>query len=202
MSKRLLNLCAGTLLLCGIATDAQGWDFSRSGLYMGVGGSFAMDMAAEDELKDILDALGLVSDVDMRDSFGLPGRLGWRFIPHFAAEVQIEYLFGFEAKILGQRLGEFEMLTATLNAKLPLTTRDVQPFVLVGVGALNANFEDTAAADLAGDDWGPALRGGGGLDLYITERVVVSVDATYVRPFANVADLDYLSVGFGVQYRF
>ncbi len=169
---------------------------------MGVSGSYAMDMAAEDELEDMLDDIGIVNDLDVRDSFGLQGRLGWRFIPHFAAEVQVEYLFGFDVKNLGQKLGEFEMLTATLNAKLPLTTRDVQPFVLVGMGALFAHIDGTAGAGVSGGDWGPALRGGAGLDLYMTEHVVVSVDATYVRPFEHVRNLDYLSVGFGVQYRF
>ena len=41
-----------------------------------------------------------------------------------------------------------------------------------------------------------------GFDGYITEHVVITFDAQYVMPFGDVDDLDYTSIGVGVQYRF
>jgi hypothetical protein len=32
--------------------------------------------------------------------------------------------------------------------------------------------------------------------------VVVTLQADYVRPFGNLDDLDYVSIGWGLQYRF
>jgi hypothetical protein len=55
---------------------------------------------------------------------------------------------------------------------------------------------------VSADAVGPAMRAGAGIDLYLSENIVVSAETTYVLPFANVSDLDYLSVGVGVQYRF
>jgi hypothetical protein len=46
------------------------------------------------------------------------------------------------------------------------------------------------------------MRFGGGIDLYATENVVVSVDADYVLPLGNLDALDYITIGWGIQYRF
>ena len=205
MRKRMPSLCAGAALLgalCGLADDAQAWDFARGGPYAGVAGSYAIDRAAEDAIEDQLDALGYAVKVDLKDSFGVQGRLGWRFARHFAAEIQAESLFGFETRALGQKVSEHEMLVGTLNAKLPLSISDIQPFLLVGVGAMYVKLEDNLGAGISVDDLGPVLRAGGGLDFYLSRQIVLSVDTTYVLPFDAVQDLDYLSVGFGLQFRF
>jgi hypothetical protein len=46
------------------------------------------------------------------------------------------------------------------------------------------------------------MRFGGGVDFYATKHVVVSAEIDYVLPFGNLAPLDYLSIGMGIQYRF
>jgi hypothetical protein len=53
------------------------------------------------------------------------------------------------------------------------------------------------------DDWAPAARFGAGLDVYVTRNIAINVDASYVRPMSTeFDDLDYLSVGWGLLYRF
>jgi hypothetical protein len=46
------------------------------------------------------------------------------------------------------------------------------------------------------------MRFGGGIDLYATKHVVVSAEVDYVLPFGDLENLDYLSFGLGLQYRF
>ena len=46
------------------------------------------------------------------------------------------------------------------------------------------------------------MRFGGGIDLYATKNVVVTVGADYVLPFDDLKDLDYISIGWGIEYRF
>jgi hypothetical protein len=94
------------------------------------------------------------------------------------------------------------MVAATANGKLFLATRELQPFLLAGAGALYAHLEDGLGLGLSVSAVGPAMRFGGGVDFYFTESIVVSVESSYVLPFGDVADLDYVSLGFGVQYRF
>ncbi len=63
------------------------------------------------------------------------------------------------------------------------------------MGLLHADSGPVDETDFAG-------RVGGGIDIYATENIVVTLDATYVVPTGDVDDLDYLSIGWGVQYRF
>jgi opacity protein-like surface antigen len=199
MLRREIPSALAILLLSTLASPAQAWDFDRSGIYLGLAGSYAFDMALEDAL---LVYAPPVLSVKVKDSFGIQGRLGYRFIPHLAAEVQAEYLFGFDTKVDGEKVAKHTILTATANAKVFAMTEDIQPFAIVGAGVLYANLGDDGGFDVSADAVGPAMRAGAGIDLYLSENIVVSAETTYVLPFANVSDLDYLSVGVGVQYRF
>jgi hypothetical protein len=67
-----------------------------------------------------------------------------------------------------------------------------------------AKLRDTAGTGLSASGRGTdfAARFGGGIDLYATKHVVLSVEAEYVLPTGDVKDLDYISIGWGFQYRF
>jgi hypothetical protein len=52
------------------------------------------------------------------------------------------------------------------------------------------------------DDIGPSIRGGGGVAYHINEHWSMNSEVTYVYPLLAVEDLDYLSVGVGIQYQF
>ncbi len=47
-----------------------------------------------------------------------------------------------------------------------------------------------------------AARFGGGLDFYITENWVATGEVSYLMPTGKLDDLDYYSIGIGLQYRF
>jgi hypothetical protein len=46
------------------------------------------------------------------------------------------------------------------------------------------------------------MRFGGGLDFYLTESIVVSGEISYLMPTGKLDNLDYYSIGLGLQYRF
>jgi opacity protein-like surface antigen len=113
---------------------------------------------------------------------------------------------------------ELESLVLTTNVKGHLLTGRYQPFVLAGVGfmrmeskakditsgdALEVPDPDRKRAADASEIWVEvAMRFGGGLDFYLTENVVVSAEASYLMPTGKLDDLDYYSIGVGLQYRF
>jgi opacity protein-like surface antigen len=121
---------------------------------------------------------------------------------------------------------ELESLVFTANVKGHLLTGRYQPFVLAGVGFMRMESKTrdvTTNADARTDvcrhdptDPDPpcwaaqqsdrtvsvALRIGGGLDFYLTESIVVSGEVSYLMPTGKLDNLDYYSIGLGLQYRF
>jgi opacity protein-like surface antigen len=180
------------------------WDFDRSGIYVGASGIYALDMALEDAVEEAASQSesGAGLKVKVEGNFGIQGRLGYRILPHFAVELQAEYIFPFDVEAGGAKIAEYDALTATANAKLILATKGIQPYLLAGGGIMYASVEDKVGLGVSEDGLGPVFRGGGGIDFYLTESIVVSVESTYVLPFEEVDELDYLSIGLGLQYRF
>jgi hypothetical protein len=177
-------------------------DFSRVGCYLGLAGTVAFPISAEDALED---ATGSSADVD--ESLGIHARAGCRG-KWGGGEVHFEWLEGFNVKTDGLDFtvdgwaltadGKLYPL-AGLEDRLPLLARRFQPFATVGFGYLT--FDLPSDVDI--DDWDFAARFGGGLDVYVTRNIAISVDATYVLPVTeDLEDLDYLSVGWGVLFRF
>jgi hypothetical protein len=177
-------------------------DFSRTGCYVGLAGTVAFPLGAEDALEDLT---GSSADVD--ESLGLHARGGCRS-KWAGGEVHFEWLEGFDVKAdgLDSKVDGWVLTLdgklyplAGLERKLPPLARRFQPFATVGFGYLT--FDLPPGVDV--DDWDFAGRFGGGLDVYVTRYIVISVDATYVLPVTDdLEDLNYLSVGWGVVFRF
>jgi hypothetical protein len=176
-------------------------DYSRAGCYLGLAGTVAFPLSAEDELAVLT---GLSADV--KESLGLHARAGCRG-KWAGGEVHFEWLEGFDVKVDGLDAGKVDGWALTLDGKLyplsalegklPALARRFQPFATVGFGYLTFD----GPADF--DDWDFAARFGGGLDVYVTRYIAVSVDTTYVLPVSSSLDgLDYLSIGWGVLFRF
>jgi opacity protein-like surface antigen len=106
----------------------------------------------------------------------------------------------FDVKIANdEKIAKGETWFASGNVKGFVLTGRFQPFVLVGAGYYHAKYKADGISLSGGD---AALRAGGGFDAYVTEHVVVTFEAEYVLPFGEVSDLDYTSVGAGLEYRF
>jgi opacity protein-like surface antigen len=191
------SACAGGVV-AGEESDADEDAYARQGWLAGVGGSYAIEVFEDDVV------------ADFQNSFGVNGRAGYRCHPRFSAEVEVEWLDGFETVISDSKFGKIfafdaEPLVVTVNTKGYLLTGRYQPFVLLGMGAMMADLGvRDLVAGLPGSvsETGFAMRFGGGIDFYATKHVVVSVEADYVLPFDDLEGLDYISIGLGLQYRF
>ncbi len=141
-------------------------------------------------------------DIDVDPSVGVIATAGYRFHPNFAAEVQFEWLDEFEISIQNTEIATIETWTTTVNAKGFLATGRIQPFVLVGLGAFNAELQDSLNLGFSVEETDFAARFGGGLDIYASPQIVLNLGLSYVLPTGDVEDLDYVSVGGGVTVRF
>jgi opacity protein-like surface antigen len=183
MLQRTIGLAALGLLLCTGSAYGQA-DYARNGPYLGLAGTFAAENFSD------------VGGLDFDESLGINTRLGYRLHPNFSAELQGEWLDGFDAQF-GM---ELEAWAITANGKAHLLTGQIQPFVLVGLGVMHADL--TIPGFLSAGDEDFAARFGGGIEFYLTENIVAALDATYVLPAGDLKDLDYVSFGWGLQYRF
>lgn len=205
--------------------------FDRPGFYAGISGVYTynfFDKGIEDYLED---ELGEQGSVDIDDSGGLNARVGYRVASWFAAEIQYEWIETYDVDVsgdvgpggsnIGGRLYDIGGHTLTLNTKWIVPFWRIQPYLLLGAGY---SFYDVGRGPLAGpledadDDieieggnQGTfAGRAGLGLDVYVTQHIVVTTEATAMVTFEDfetpsegaIDDLYYLAFSAGLQYRF
>ena len=92
------------------------------------------------------------------------------------------------------------MYAATVGLRLFPWTGRVQPYAAAAAGLLVGD-RDTASGK-SDTDQSAMGRFGGGVDFYLTERVVFEVEAVYVVPFDELDDYPHALFGGGLQYRF
>ena len=201
----VLSVLISSCLLISTPASSQdaAQDYARSGFYLGAGVVGGIYTEIDDEVEDELLALGYSVDIDTDTAVGFEVYGGYRLHPNFALEAEFEMLPDTDIDLGGfGTFAELESWTLTANAKaFPLTGR-VQPFLLLGLGVMDAELEDTVGLGASQSETDFAARFGGGLDFYITENVVFSAGVDYLLPTGDVEDVDYVSFGGGVQYRF
>ncbi len=170
---------------------------------------YAIETFSDDLESDFEDLLGSPTSLSTDDSLGISGLLGYRCHRHFSLEAEVEWLDGFDADVSVAPLGkvakiEIEPLVVTTNVKGYILTGRVQPFLLAGFGVMvaDAKLRVSGVGSDSNDETDFATRFGGGIDFYATKHVVVGADASYVLPFGDLEDLDYVSIGIGLEYRF
>ncbi len=208
-------LCSSVVLTAEDEVDKD--DFARRGWMIGLGGSYGVE-TFEDEKESWFqgegspDELGPDVRLSVDNSLGVNGRVGYRCHRYFSAEVEVEWnSFSSDLTQPGfDRLANVvsEPVVVTANAKGYFLTGRYQPFLLLGAGVMSADIElrDPVGLEFTGlkstSENEFAFRFGGGIDLYATEHVVVSLEADYVLPFRSLDTLDYITVSWGFQYRF
>ncbi len=160
-------------------------DTARRGFFAGLGGVYAFQ-----------DTSG-----PFDDSAGVDARIGYRLLPRWAAEVQINWLEGFDST-RGPEV-ELDTYLVTLNVKAYAATGRAQPYVLFGMGLLHVNTEIfQSGPNLKSTENGFAARLGVGIDLYASDHFIVNLEATYVPSAGEVDEVRFGTLGLGFQYRF
>jgi hypothetical protein len=168
-------------------------DFTRDGWYMQ--GQFAYGLENFDE-------------VESDDAFGGNFAIGYRFHPLGAMEVEFEYLdqFDFDGPGDAQVNSSFN---ASLDGRLyPLASlfdpgslaNRFQPFLKLGVAWMWVREQNPDASSR--NNGAVAGRFGAGLDVYLTQKVVLTLAANYMLPNNPIEDRQYTSLAGGLQYRF
>ena len=73
---------------------------------------------------------------------------------------------------------------------------------MLGLGAMVVEVDDSVGAGVSTDETDFAARFGGGIEAYLTETIALTFDASYVVPTDDLDDFNYVSLGWGLNYRF
>jgi hypothetical protein len=221
-----------SLMLPGLALAENESDpdpFDRPGFYIGGGGTYqfnAFGSRIEDVIEDeVEDAIpGATANFDLDESAGANALLGYRVWSWFAVELQYEWVDEYDINgsidlpiPASGKLYSIEGHTLTANTKWIIPFWRIQPYLLLGGGLAMSDVSKGGLADAFialgadiddGTNYEPVGRGGLGLDLYITEHILINAQASVVLTtlsspdIGDVDDLNYMSFAAGLQYRF
>jgi hypothetical protein len=168
-----------------VIEEVEESDYAEVGPYIGLGGVYAI------ELFD--------GGMNVDNSNGFHVRAGYRVHPHVAVEARYEHYLGFETDPFP---GHFEGWSLTGNVKGFILTGRWQPYLLFGMGYLDINYPGANRAGDArpGDDF--AMRFGMGFDAHLSDLISIGPEIAYVLPVGDAEDLDFLTVGLGLQFNF
>ncbi len=194
--RSLLMTVTFSLAFLSPALAQESTDYSRSGVYGGIGGLYAI----ED-----FDNTG---PLEFKNAPGFNFRVGYRFHPNIAVEAMGERVDDFDLNVAKSGIfrsvkAGIDTWTGTINGKFFALTNRFQPYGLFGLGVMKAEVKAKGPGGRAeSDETDLAFRYGTGMDTYITEHWVFNMEISYVRPTGEVDDLNYYSLGGGIQYRF
>jgi predicted small secreted protein len=191
--RRILCVAAllGSLVVSGCATtsghggDGSESDFARSGVYAGLFGIKSYEN---------FDLSGGVHSGD--GDLGAGVKLGYRISPEIAVEAIAENIKGFRVSD-GKVDDDLDLLNFGVMAKYYFMTDRFQPYVIGGVGV--------ARSDVSGfnyDHDGGFLRGGLGIDVYLSHNFALFSELDYNRMVGGVSDLHHIDFQVGLIYRF
>lgn len=205
---RRLGVLSLLLCLVSAAAHADDEDFSHSGLYLGVGGSYVTD-TFESSLEDALDDVFPGISIDVEESLGANAVVGYRILPFLAIEAEYEWIDEFEIKVFGVKAATLEAQTLTGNLKWIVPTWRIQPYLLTGAGVTRWKLEDKLGFSVSETSTDFAGRLGVGLDLYVTPHILLTAGANAVLTATDfsvagekVEPIFYVGGQAGLQYRF
>ena len=134
-------------------------------------------------------------------STGADGAIGYRIHRWLAAELEGDWISGFEPSGLTRLVGG----TYGPNARFFLRGGELQVYALAGLGATFFHARNTSLAPFDDAQWDMSGRFGVGVEWYVSDEVGLNFGPTFVVPFgANDAvgpEFSYVSIGLGAFLR-
>ena len=149
--------------------------------------------------------------VDFDGSPGFQFAVGYVFSDSFSVKAVFEYVTSFEALkgLEFEASDKLAVLHGSVNAKLSYPAwQKVKPYLVAGLGVMRAHENifygggSTSGADSKTRDVGVGLRGGAGVDVFVTDSVSIGIEGLFTTGRGEVAHVEYTAVSVGIGYHF
>jgi len=207
----LLSFVAVGMLAVVVPTTvvADDWDDEEELFYIEGGSYFAggISYLAEDFANKIGDSSTDKGfhrvDGHVKTAEGFNLIFGRRAFEYVGLELQFEFSDGFQFNDEDGKRFDLKVYSTTFNIKTyPLYSLlksvnegRIQPHLISGAGIMVTRDLDIDTGASA------AVRVGGGLDYYFSERWAINLQSTYMLPFGQLKGLRYITTSFGLSYR-
>ena len=167
-------------------------DPTRAGAILGVGATFAHEN---------FDGTGM----DLEDSGGFNARVGYRFNRWVATVLEVERYQQFHGEDFSTRadIGDVNGWAVGLNGVFYPIGGPYQPFAEIGINYLDMERTNNSLSSPNDEKTydGPAFRFGVGLDVYATNKFLVTTDLSYMLGISQVQDYGLLALSLGIAFR-
>jgi opacity protein-like surface antigen len=171
-------------------------DYFQTGLYVGIDAVLALE-----NFRGSATSADPVAGGDVR--------VGYRLNRIFSAELFGEFPYDFSYASPGPwQSVRMWSVSANLKASVDMTGWNprlgrIQPYAVGGVGYYQGWFFDSVDPTVGNSATQNGMaRLGGGIDVYILEKLLVAFEARYNFMFNSKRAMDYWSFSMGPQYRF
>ncbi len=189
-----------------------------SGIYVGVGGTYAVDDFNVDDFEDRSEPI----NANLESTWGVNLKCGYHVNEFFSLEALFDYVPDFETENESATLrdkGELDIMTFMVAAKFAWPGR-IQPFGVIGAGVMHADWERDVSLPAPGGTVSDAhtqacAKMGIGVDFFATDSISVGIEGTTIFNFGSTEfDLDesgnqkaelglrYFGITSGVAYHF
>lgn len=197
------------LVVLSFATRCYGRSPSYSGVYLGVGGSYALE---EIDVRSATIA-GQKYKPHFDDTWGVNTKLGYHFNDWFALQLDLDFLSDFESEDKKSVSGtdtrfELDLKVTTVMGSFKLSKRfwDVEPFFVGGLGmmhvkshakARNGVFESESSSETD-----TCTKVGAGLDVHLRKHLTAGLEVSHVWGLEDLDDVEYSMFTLGLAYHF
>ena len=211
MNKTCLILGFLVMVLC-VSTSSYGEDTAGRGLYISVGASYAISNFDQ----EVTDTEGASSDSDFDDTWGINLKAGYHLTNWLSVELDFDYSSDFESdetlNVSGAGVetdGEVDVTTYMAVAKFTCVLEPLKPFIVVGGGNMDAHhyyeaYEGALVVTTSDSECETDVcaKLGLGVDFFVTKRVSVTLEGSYVWGFGDLDAIKYSNLTLGVGYHY
>jgi opacity protein-like surface antigen len=204
MKKFLMN--AVLIFVVAFSTSAYGSEERSNplGWYGGLGGVVAL------EDFDINFPDSNSTTLNSQESWGINGRLGYRFNDYFSVELDVNYLFKFEFDVqMTSVQQEFEVTPWTIMPAIKVSSGSsrINPYFVAGLGYMNVDVEGNVSPSIQSaitslDNSDLAAKLGLGIDFFTRTNFSIGIEGDYFFGFGDLNDIRYYNFMLGVCYYF
>lgn len=209
--RTTLLAMASLLVFAAGALPASADEYSEPGGYLILGGLNAFEHFPE-----------VTGVSNLQNSMGFQIRAGARILEFLAAEVEGDFISGFDFDVTdaggaGRLVLEGGNITVNVKGYWPLGP--LQPYGMIGIGGMWASIAtryDTGYTCTPGywswwcsstrtrlaDGGSFVAKFGGGADFWLTDDWALTIDAVYTMPTGELEDFAYTTLGWGVKFKF